>query len=265
LANKYKMKKLKSIILFIVLLWCSSLLAQQLPPKPNTLVNDYLGILTPDQKETLEKKLVAYDKATSNQITIITTADIQGMAYDDYAVAIGKAWGVGGTKDFNNGIVILIYNGGEGKRKIFIATGKGLEDVVPDYTAAEIVNNEIIPYLKARDYYRALDNGTNKIAQAIGGKYVAPKNYQQKEGDFSALIPLLFLIILVVFLIASRKRNSQYMSRRGHRTFDGPPIWWNPGGGFGGFGGGGGNSGGGGGFGGFGGGDFGGGGAGGDW
>jgi uncharacterized protein len=261
-------KHFKRTLLFISLLfYIGCLSAQNLPPKPNTLVNDYLGILTPDQKNTLEAKLVAYDKATSNQIVVITTADIQGMNYDDYAVAIGRAWGVGGSKDFNNGIVVLIYNGGEGKRKIFIATGKGLEDVVPDYTAAEIVNNEIIPYLKARDYYRALDNGTNKIAAAIGGKYVAPKNYQKESELPGGVVILIFLIIFILFIVISRKRNSQYMSRRGHRTFDGPPIWWNPGGG--GFSnwdsGGGGSSGGGGGFGGFGGGSFGGGGAGGDW
>jgi uncharacterized protein len=58
-------------------------------------------------------------------------------------------------------------------------------------------------------------------------------------------------------------RGGSFMSRRGYRDFNGPPVIWFPtggGGGGGGFGGGGG-----GGFGGFGGGSFGGGGSGGSW
>ena len=41
-----------------------------LPPKPDParLVNDYADLLTPDEERQLERKLVAYDDSTTNQI-----------------------------------------------------------------------------------------------------------------------------------------------------------------------------------------------------
>lgn len=240
--------------------------AQELPPKPNKLVNDYLDILTDDQEYNLEQKLRAYDKKTSNQIVIITTNDMGGRNAGDFATEVGKAWGVGGTAAFNNGVILLIYRSKDNTaRKIFIAVGKGLEDKVPDYTAGQIVANDITPYLRQSDFYRGLDNGTNKIAEAIGGKYVAPKNYNNKDSGFPLVLVIILLIFFLVIMSRFSKHRGQYTSRRGYTGYDGPTIWWTGGGsGWSGDG----NSGGGGGgidFGGFGGGDFGGGGAGGDW
>src|SRR6185436_18891651 len=85
------------------------LLGQEFPKKPNPprLVNDFAGLLTPDQQQALETKLVAY------------------------ADKLGREWGVGGQQ-FNNGIIILISTGADGsQKKVFIATGYGLEGAVP--------------------------------------------------------------------------------------------------------------------------------------
>ena len=44
--------------------------AQDFPAKPTTLVNDYSNVLSADQKQALEQKLVAFDDSTSTQIAI---------------------------------------------------------------------------------------------------------------------------------------------------------------------------------------------------
>ncbi|MFO0414622.1 MAG: TPM domain-containing protein, partial [Bacteroidota bacterium] len=64
---------MKKIFVYTILLlsFCSGVFAQSLEkyipskPSPARLVNDYLGLLTPDQQSALEKKLVAYDDSTS--------------------------------------------------------------------------------------------------------------------------------------------------------------------------------------------------------
>lgn len=261
------MKLIKHIFLLLAVLVVMPSLAQNFPPKPNPprLVNDFLHILTADQQQALEQKLMDFDKRTSTQIAIVTTDDIAGMDAGDYAVELGNKWGVGGTKEFNNGVVFLIYRSkDELKRKVFIATGKGLEGVLPDYTCSEIIDNEVRPYLKAKDFYRALDNGTTAIIKATEGKYTAPAGYAKKSkgGSIFKTLLIIFLIIIFLSVISKGGGGGSYMSRRGYTGFGGPTIWWG-GGGSSGWGGGG--SSGGGGFGGFGGGSFGGGGAGGDW
>lgn len=260
------MKFLKHILFFTCFFASISLLGQNIPerPSPPKLVNDKLNLLTADQQQALEEKLVAFDKQTSTQVTIVTTDDIAGMDAGDFAVELGNKWGVGGVKEFNNGVVFLIYRSPDNtKRKVFIATGKGLEGVLPDYTCSEIVNNEVIPYLKGGDYFHAVDNGTDAIIKATQGKYTAPKGYGTKGPSLFKILLIIFLIILFLSIFSKGGGGGSYMSRRGYRGFNGPTIWWTGGGGGGGWSGGG--SSGGGGFGGFGGGSFGGGGAGGDW
>ena len=65
-------------------------------------------MLTPEQEQYLERKLVAYDDSTSSQILIATVKDLHGYAAVDYAVALGRKWGVGGAQ-FNNGVIIQCY------------------------------------------------------------------------------------------------------------------------------------------------------------
>jgi uncharacterized protein len=241
-------------------------------PKPNPprLVNDAAQLLTPDQIASLEAKLVAYDDTTSNQIAVVLVKTLNGLEPNDYATELGRLWGVGG-KEFNNGVIILISTGNDGqeKRKVYIATGYGLEGAIPDIIAKRIVDREMVPNLQAGNYYRALDEATDALIKAAAGEYKAPEGYRNRgEGEGGFPLGLLIFIIVLVIIFASRggggRGGGGMLSRRGYRGWNsGPPIFFP--GGFGGGGGGGFGGGGGGGFGGFGGGGFGGGGAGGDW
>jgi uncharacterized protein len=253
---------------FLTILSLAQGIDQFIPQRPNPpkLVNDYLNILTEDQKQALEKKLVAFDDSTSNQIAVITIGDIGDYEIGDFAVALGRKWQVGG-KDNNNGIVLIVFiNKERKKRDLWIATGYGLEGAIPDITAKQIIENEIIPNFKANDIYRGLDEGTDALILAAAGEYKAPEGYhKRKKKDIGTPIGIIiFVIIFLIIAAISRGGGGGGMiSGRGRRHWGSmPPIWF-PSGGFdsgrsgGGFGGGG--------FGGFGGGSFGGGGAGGSW
>jgi uncharacterized protein len=237
-------------------------------PSPARLVNDYINKLTPEQEEALERKLVAYDDSTSNQIAIVTIGDIGDYDISDFAVALAREWKIGTEK--NNGILILVLEDKErGKRKVWIEVGYGLEGAIPDITAKQIIEADIVPNFKADDIYRGLDEGTSDLMRAAAGEYKAPAGYSdRKKGKGGGSIPVAMIIFIVIMIIISninKRGGGGMMSRRGYRRWDNnvPPIWFPGGGGGGGWGGGG--SSGGGGFGGFGGGSFGGGGAGGDW
>lgn len=244
---------------------------QDIPSKPNPprLVNDYAGILLPEQKTHLEQLLVAYDDTSSVQIAIVTIESLNGADIADFAIELGRKWGVGNKKT-NNGVVILFS---KNDRKIFIAPGYGLEARLPDYTCKQIIDVEMIPDFKQGNFYRGLEEGAIAIIQATRGEYSAPEGYANRgEGSGGGLI-FLFIIIFIIFLIIMGRRGGgggnggDAMTRRGHRHLNTPPFIFFPpiGGGGGGRGGGGWSGGGGGGFGGFGGGGFGGGGAGGSW
>ena len=267
------MKKILTLtVLACVLLWGFSvpaLLSQDIPdkPVPPRLVNDFAGLLNSNEVNNLERKLVAFNDSTSNQISIVIVNDLAGYEKADYAQRLGEKWGIG-QKEFDNGILILVKpNTAVSRGEAFIATGYGLEGAIPDLACADIVDNEMIPAFRNNNYYEGLDRAVNVLMSLASGEY-SYDQYGRKGGAVKKGAPVGFFIILIIVIIAlinSGKSNHNNLSRKGNL-----PFWillgmMNSGrgshrGSWGGFSGGGG-----GGFGGFGGGGFGGGGAGGSW
>jgi len=268
---------MKKLLLFFFLLISAVAFGQSVNgfvhdsiPKPNPprLVNDFVHVLTPEQRQALEDKLVAYDDSTSNQIAVVIVRSTNQYAIQDVGLQVLRQWGVGGQANKDNGVVILVALNDHG---VNISTGYGMEGSVPDITANQIIENDIVPQFKEGNYYRGLDNATTSIIKAAAGEYKAPAGYGNRGGGGGISLRTIIIIIFIIIFILSRffgggGRGGGFMSRRGYRGFGGPIFF--PGsfsGGGGGFGGGGFGGGGGGGFGGFGGGSGGGGGASGSW
>ncbi|MEO6000279.1 MAG: TPM domain-containing protein [Chitinophagaceae bacterium] len=267
------MKKLLSLLF---LFFSIAAIAQNIParPDPPRLVNDFAHVLTSDQIESLERKLVNYDDSTSTQIVIVTVPSTGDYDVDDYALKILRDWGVGNKKT-NNGIVILAAIN---DRKVKIEVGYGMEGSVPDITAKQIIDNEITPNFRQNNYYRGFDEAASAIIRAASGEYKAPQGYRKptKSGRGGSILSFLIPLIIILVLISRSGGGGGggMISRRGSNPFLGGLLGGiigsslgRGGGGWSGGGGGwsGGGGGGGGGFGGFGGGSGGGGGASGSW
>ncbi len=261
------MKKLALLIALLFSVCAFAQIEKVIPNRPNPprLVNDIAHVLTPEQIEALERKLVAYDDSTSNQIVVVTIPSTNDYAIDDVALGILRKWGVG-NKEKDNGIVILAAIA---DRKVWIATGYGMEGVVPDITAQTIIDYDVLPNFRSGNYYRGFEEAANSIFRAAAGEYKAPEGYNERGRSSGTSIGKIILAIIILFFVLNMfgsggGKGGGFMSRRGYRGFGGPVIF--PGGfGSGGGGGFGGGGFGGGGFGGFGGGSGGGGGAGGSW
>jgi uncharacterized protein len=261
------MKKFFSIIIF--LLAGTMAFSQEsfdpetlLKQKPTQLVNDFTRTLTPDQRQALENKLVAFNDSTTTQIAVVIVPTLNGNDISDFNVKLGRAWGVGG-KQYNNGIILLIA---KDDHKLNIATGYGVEGALPDITAKHIIDEQIVPNFKGNDYYRGIEEGTDAIIQAVKGEYKAPEGYNKSKGRGGGLGRIIFIIIMIVIFLAvsgGKGGGGSFMSRRGFAAWTIGSMLSGGGRGGGWSGGGGGSSGGG--FGGFGGGSFGGGGASGSW
>lgn len=261
----------KGILSVVLVLWFGLLgFAQNLPPKPNPprLVNDFAKQLNATEIAALEQKLVAYNDSTSSQITVVVVPTTGDYPIADYAFALGRDWGVG-QQGKNNGIVILWA---ATDRKVFIATGYGMEGAIPDAIAKRIVNQVIIPEFKNGMFYRGLDRGADAIFKYATGEYRADDVRPEGEEFPVGLIVFVFIFIVILIVISSKGKGGG--GKNNGRGFDAGPVFWpyttysgrgRSAGSWGGGGFGGGFGGGGGGFGGFGGGSFGGGGAGGSY
>jgi uncharacterized protein len=263
--------KLKFILSCLLVLATITAWSQNIPSKPNPpkLVNDYAGVLTPDEEQRLERQLVSVDDSTSNQIAIVLVKTLDGYPKEEYANKLFRSWGIG-NKSTNNGVLILAAID---DRQIWIEVGYGLEGAIPDITANHIYEDEIKPNFRSGDYYEGLQAAANSLVKAAAGEYKTPRKRKSEGSGKSAMGFIVFAIIMII-VFASRRGGGGgggFMSRRGYRGgwlgpfIIGSMLGRGSSGGSSWGGGGGGWSGGGGGFGGFGGGSSGGGGAGGSW
>jgi len=246
--------------------WASPAPAQRydFPPKPDGPVLDQGNLLSGGEERALAGKLSAYEDTSSTAIVVVTLTSLNGAPVDDYAISLGRDWGVG-QEGKDNGVVVLVS---KNDRKMFIATGYGVEGALPDAIANRIVERIMTPAFRQGQFYAGMDRGTDAIIQATMGEYTATEEAATSSSDDGISTTLIYIFLIFAYFIASSfwrrgggKKKGKKASRR--RQGDLPIFIW--GGGSGGFGGGGGGGFGGGGFGGFGGGSFGGGGAGGSW
>lgn len=221
-------------------------------------VNDFAEVIDAADEDAIYAKGAALNEATTAQAVVVTVDSLDSEPVEEYALNLGREWGVG-TADEDNGIVILLS---VEDREVYIAVGYGLEGALPDSKTGRILDTYGMSYFSADDFSKGLSSVYGAVVNEVYIEYgLAPEEgytpisqIPQYEGQVGANalrvgISWLILIVIVALYIA-------VFGRRGGIIFFGPP------GGFGGFHGGG--FGGGSGFGGFrgGGGGFGGGGAG---
>lgn len=221
-------------------------------------VVDAAGILTPEQRGTLEAKLKAQEDKTSDQVVVATVPNLQGTTVEDYANRLFRDWKLGQAKT-DNGVLLLVA---PSERKVRIEVGYGLEGALTDALSKVIIAGAITPRFKTGDYFGGLDAGVDGILSILAGDAQEWQRKPQVRADEvdPAQVAVFIALFLIVLFVAWR------MSRGGRSGAGGLVIL--PGPGSGGWGGGFSDGGGSGGFdGGFsgGGGSSGGGGASGDW
>jgi len=246
--------KLSKLFIFLIIAVFSftTAVAQNVIEKPNppVLVTDLAGVLSPEQKQALENKLVAIDDSSSNQIAVVILPTLEGNPIEEYATKLFRTWGIGNKKT-NNGILLLIAIQ---DKKIRIEVGYGLEGAIPDITANSIIENDIKPAFRQQAYYEGIDKATDDIAKAAVGEYKV-KRERKTKGKGSN--PLLFVFILFIIVAILGKKGGGGGSNIGGGGFSdfatgmllssllnggggrsGGSDWGGGGGGFGGFGGG---------------------------
>jgi len=233
--------------------------AKEVPPKPNTLVNDFAAVLAPEQAFALEQKLRAYADSTSTQIAILIERSLEDDEVFEYSFRVAEAWGIG-NREKDNGILFYVA---VDDRKMFVHTGMGVQDYLTDNVTKRILDQVVRPAFRNGDYYGGLDRATSIFMDLGSGRYVndAPRSDGPAISPFFVLLIIIAVIAFIGF-IGNSGRGGGGGYHRGGRYDSGGGGWFIlPGGGWGGGGGGGNDSD----WGGFGGGGFDGGGAGGDW
>ena len=250
---KNKILRVTALIFAVLIALLLTSCEEQAFPTPTEkfFANDFAEVLTGEDADAIYTAGAALAEATTAQAIVVTVESLEGETIEDYALKIGREWGVGDA-DKNNGAVILLS---VGDREVYVAVGYGLEGALPDSKTGRIIDTYGIPYLSDDNFSAGITNIYNAVVNEIyieyglqpSENYIPADLLPEAHSESSAvkiLVSWVVLIILVALYVS-------IFGRKGGMFIFGSPHFFAGGlhsnhGGFGGFRGGGGSFGGGG-------------------
>lgn len=204
------------ILIFTLLAVSIPALAQSfnfLPSTPSGMVNDYADMLTSNEEQRLERKLINYRDTTTNVIAIATIESLEGNSIEEVAADLFSTWQMW-EGDRYNGVLILVS---ENDRAIRIEVGYGLEGAIPDAMANRVLNDIITPSFRNQDVYGGLDRATSALIQLASGEFKGtPDGLRNNDSGGGIPLDVIIIILVIIIFIVSRGRRG---GRGGKKTF----------------------------------------------
>ncbi len=136
-----------------------------IPPPPTRWATDTAGFMSPQALQAVDSTLENFERATGNQV-LVWIGDTTGDAVlEDWTVRAFARWKVG-RKGLDNGLILFVFAKDRSAR---IEVGYGLEGKVPDALASRILNDVILPRIRAGDRDGAVQAGVDALLAAISG------------------------------------------------------------------------------------------------
>ncbi len=169
--------------------------AQQPVPPFTAFLTDLTDTLEPDQRETLETELRAFEQRKGGQIAVLIVPTTQPEAIEQYALRVAETWSLG-RKGVDDGVLFLVA---KDDRAMRIEVGYGLEGVIPDAVAKRIISEIVAPYFTQGDFYGGVDAGVNRLIRLIDGEPLPPPRVRDPGwSGFEGLLPVLVVGTIVL-------------------------------------------------------------------
>src|SRR5256714_1859364 len=208
------------LCLILIVVFAAVALAQPQLPAPTGMVNDFAGKLNDAKRQQLESLLENFRARSGVEIAIVTMRydDLQGYSDADYALELGRKWGVGRDAD-KRALLLLVAirepNTGGSTDNLYhgntrLEVSRHLEGDIPDGLAGEIIRKMRTDFQQG-NFDQALTIGTQTILATLAEKLgvsmegidatqayrVASRRPQRSRGGIS---PVMIFLIVLIFL-----------------------------------------------------------------
>ncbi len=136
-------------------------------PPPQGYVSDFAGVLDASTRAGLEATLRDTERQTTAEIFVATVTSLDDTSIEEYAARLFKAWGIG-KKGVDNGALILVA---PTDRKMRIEVGYGLEPILPDGLAGDIIRTTFLPRFRDGDYAGGIRAGVARVNEVVLGNH----------------------------------------------------------------------------------------------
>lgn len=184
-------------------------------PTLNTPVIDQANILSATEKSQIESMILKLHQQGKAQVGVVIVPTTGQEDIFDYSMRVAQQWKLGSEK-LDNGLLIAVA---VNDRRINIATGYGLEGVIPDIIANRIIRDQIAPYFKQNQFGQGLVAGVTEVERILNldpeiaqqaadelkqRQEQALQEQQAKDRTFSTVFFILIAGIVGSFIIGNR-------------------------------------------------------------
>lgn len=192
---------LAATLLWVAIAWSDALVAHADLPKAAGAINDFADVLTADEERALDQLVDDLERATTAEIAVATVTSLDGLTIEEYATQLFAAWGVGQAgKD--NGVLILVA---PGERAMRIEVGYGLEGILPDGLAGQIIRETFLPAFREGAFGRGIVAGTTRVAAVVRRNQPVTEAELQaiaaaERGGNDPALPYVLVVFLSLFV-----------------------------------------------------------------
>jgi uncharacterized protein len=130
-----------------------------LPAREDRSVYDVASVIDPAHERAIEATNRELYERTGVAIVVLTVPALEDETIDELAVRLGHGWGIGG-EGRDRGLVIAFSRD---DRRIFVATGYGTEEYLPDGRVGAMIDEHAMPALRADRF----SEGIARLAMAL--------------------------------------------------------------------------------------------------
>jgi uncharacterized protein len=181
-----------ALLLFAAASVCAA--AEPATPSATGYVTDTAGVLGEwaAKTDTLCRDI---ERQTTSEVAVLTVPTTAPLDAQQYAQQVFDRWKVG-KKGKDNGVLVLLA---VGDRKMWIATGYGVEGVLPDGKAGEIRDRLMLPLFRQKRYGEGVYMGVASIGNILSeGKIAAPKAARKGKACFRRSLILAIAAFFVI-------------------------------------------------------------------
>ena len=218
------LRRIAGLLALLVLLALPARAEPDYPPFTG-LVVDAAHVLSDADKAAITSKLEALKAKTGVQFAVATVPSLGGDEIEPYANALFRRWGIG-TKGVDNGLLLILA---PKEHKLRFEVGYGLEGTMTDAQSKLILQNDMVPKLKAGDPSGAIRAGVDDAIAVLAAPAAGlPQDPGKTDnGGLALVVGIVVLLVvfgLIVTVIVLVVRRGQWTTGSGGTWGTGIPV-----------------------------------------
>lgn len=149
-------------------------------------VTDQAGMLTAQQRSSLDGVLADYERKTGSQIAILLVSSTAPEAIEQYSIRVAEAWKLG-RKGVDDGVLLVVAKDNPSSlRRLRIEAGRGVQGTLTDAQSKRVLQDVIAPHFRQGDFYGGLAAGVSSIATLLDKEHFPAPPGGQRTASASA-------------------------------------------------------------------------------